>query len=36
MSASTQNEEFDLPDGSYSVSDIQIFLKKHETVTDYP
>ena len=33
LSASTWNEEFTLPDGSYSVSDIQdyfeYFLKKH-------
>ena len=33
-----KNEEFELPDGSYSVSDIQdcfkYILKKHETVTD--
>ena len=32
------NEEFELPDGSYSVSDIQDYfeyiLQKHETVTD--
>ena len=34
----TWNEEFELPDGSYSVSDIQDYLKyifkKHETVTN--
>ena len=34
------NEELELPDGSYSVSDIQDYfeyiLKKHETVTDRP
>ena len=39
-SAPTWNEEFELPDGSYSVSDIQDYfeyiLKKHETVTDNP
>ena len=38
ISAPTRNEEFELPDGSYSVSDIQDYLghiiKKHETVTD--
>ena len=28
----TWNDEFDLPDGSYSVSDI----KKHDTITDNP
>ena len=40
ISAPTWNEEFELPDGSYSVSNIQDYfkymLKKHETVTDYP
>ena len=39
-SAPTWNKEFELPDGSYSVSDIQDYfkymLKKHETVTDNP
>ena len=34
------NEKFELPDGSYSVSDIQDYfeyiIKKHETVTDNP
>ena len=35
------NDEFDCPDGSYSVSDIQnyieyIFLKKHETLATIP
>ena len=38
ISALTWNEEFELPDGSYSVSDIQYhfkyILKKYETVTD--
>ena len=38
ISAPTWYEEFDLPDGSYSVPDIQDYfkylLKKHETVTD--
>ena len=36
--ALTWNKEFELPDGSYSVSDIQdlskYIFKKHETVTD--
>ena len=36
--APTWNEKFELPNGSYSVSDIQDYseyiLKKHETVTD--
>ena len=40
ISPPTWNEEFELPDGSYSVSDIQDYfkhiLKKHETVTDNP
>ena len=40
ISAPTWNEEFELPDGSYSVSDIQDYfeyiIKKHETVTDNP
>ena len=40
MSAPTWNEEFELPDGSHSVSDISDYLKyilkKHETVTDNP
>ena len=38
--APTWNEQFELPDVSYSVSDIQDYfgyiLKKHETVTDNP
>ena len=38
ISAPTWNEKFQLPDGSYSVSDIpdyfKYILKKHETVTD--
>ena len=37
ISAPTQNEEFELPDGSYSVSDTQDYFEyiigKHETVT---
>ena len=40
ISAPTSNEEFELPDGSYSVSDIQDYfeyiIKKHETVTENP
>ena len=38
ISAPTWNEEFELSDGSYSVSDIQDYFhyKKHETVTDNP
>ena len=40
MSAPTWNEEFTLPDGSYSVSDIQDYLKyilkKHGKNTDKP
>ena len=36
--ASTWNDTFDLPDGSYSISDIQdyfeFFIKKHETLTE--
>ena len=40
MSARTWNEEFELPDGSYYISDIQDYFKyifkKHETVTDNP
>ena len=38
--ASTWNDEFDFPDGSYSISDIQDYfeynIKKHETITDNP
>ena len=38
ISAPSQNEKFELPDGSYSVSDIQDYfkyiIKKLETVTD--
>ena len=37
ISAPTWNENFELPDGSYSVSDIQDYfeyiIRKHETVT---
>ena len=40
ISTPTWNEEFKLPDGSYSVSDIQDYLeyilKKHEANTDKP
>ena len=40
ISAPTWNEEFELPDGSYSASDIQDYfeyiLKKQETVADNP
>ena len=38
ISAPTWNDTFDLPDGSYSISDIQDYLefiiKKHETLTE--
>ena len=34
------NDTFDLPDGSYSISDIQDYfefiIKKHETLTENP
>ena len=40
ISAPIWNKEFELPDGSYSVSDNQGYFdyitKKHETVTDNP
>ena len=40
ISAPTWNDTFDLPDGSYSVSDIQDYfefiIKKHETLTENP
>ena len=40
VSAPTWNDEFDLPGGSYSVSDIQDYfeftIKKHETLTENP
>ena len=40
ISAPTQNQEFELPEGSYFISSIQDYfkyiLKKHETVTDNP
>ena len=38
ISVQTWNDTFDLPDGSYSVSDIQDYfeyiIKKHETIAD--
>ena len=38
ISAPTWNEAFDLPDGSYTIDDIQDYfefiIKKHETLTD--
>ena len=40
MSAPTWNDTFDLPDGSYSVADIQDYfefiIKKQETLTENP
>ena len=40
MSAPTWNDKFDLPDGSYSISDIQDYfgyiIKKHETIANNP
>ena len=40
ISAPTWNDEFDLPNGCYSVSDIQYYfeyiIKKHETIADNP
>ena len=40
ISAPTWNETFNLPDGSYSVADIQDYfefiIKKHETLTENP
>ena len=40
MSAPASNEQFELPDGSYSVTDIQDYFeyifRKHESVTDNP
>ena len=40
ISAPTWNDEFNLPNGSYSVSDIQDYfeyiINKHETITDNP
>ena len=38
ISAPTWNDEFNLPDGSYSIADIQdyfeLIIKKHETLTE--
>ena len=40
ISAPTWNDEFDLPDGSYSLADIQDYfefiIKKHETLAENP
>ena len=40
ISASTWDKKFELPIGSYSISDIQDYfkyiIKKHEAVIDYP
>ena len=40
ISAPTWNDTFDLPDGSYSIEDIQDYfefiIKKHETLTEDP
>ena len=40
ISAPTWNDEFDLPDDSYSISDIQDYfefiIKKHETMSENP
>ena len=40
ISAPTWNENFDLPDGSQSISDIQDYfefvIKKHESLTENP
>ena len=40
ISAPTWDETFDLPDGSYSIADIQDYfefiIKKHETLTENP
>ena len=40
ISAPTWNETFDLPDGSYSIDDIQDYfefiMKKHETISANP
>ena len=40
ISAPAWNDEFDLPDGSYAISDIQdnfeYIIKKHETMADNP
>ena len=40
ISVPTWNDTFDLPDGSYSIADIQDYfefiIKKHETLTENP
>ena len=40
ISASNWNDTFELPDGSYSISDIpdyfEFIIKKHETLTENP
>ena len=40
ISAPTWNDKFDLPDGSYSLADIQdyfeLIIKKHETLAENP
>ena len=40
ISVLTWNDTFDLPDGSYSIADIQNYfefiIKKHETLTENP
>ena len=40
ISAPTWNDKFDLPDGSYSIADIQYYfefiIKKHEALTENP
>ena len=40
ISAATWNDTFDLPDGSYSIEDIEDYfkfiIKKHETLTENP
>ena len=40
ISAATSNDTFDLPDGSYCITDIQDYfefiIKKHENLTDNP
>ena len=40
ISASTQNDTFDLPDGSYSIAYVEDYfefiIKKHETLTENP
>ena len=40
ISAPTWNDEFDLPDGTYSIADIQDYfefiIKKHKTLTENP